>query len=440
MNVKKRALHLAVVAGMVGTGVLAAAPAAHAATALPDFCGVYLQGTPSPSGGLIANNLIPFPGYSLGTGSHSYAVYGHESKGQDKTVSDLNNTAAGAKRFALGVTIGGTITGNTTATGPVAPALGNVAGGVTSVKIGWKNDTNTGNVTWPTVQVGEAAGTTKANIAKGVVNGAPAADRLGPQVGNVQHGNAVAPQNEVVHLTTPAGATSGTFSLALAFPNIPSAGPLAGVTITVPSIAYNIGAAALQAQMQAVYTAYVGPGTPSVTGTDWNGTNGVNGDYNISFGGAFATQSLPSLSIPAASVTGSLATTVLDDGSLWNALRNGGDDAALNPIIDLGQGIYTSSGTMNSGGIPLVGAKTTGKASFVGDTQYLFLQYPAGLVTALAPNLATDFTAAGLLQSIVGANLTVNTDTCGVLGVLALFCTAASGSIPATLAPICGLI
>ena len=113
MNIKKRALHLAVTAGMVGSMVAVAAPAAHAAGPLPDYCGVYLQGSPDPAGGLIPAGLIPFPVTGNTVSQSSYALIGHEAKGQDKIINDLNNTTAGATRFSLGVTIGGLITATT---------------------------------------------------------------------------------------------------------------------------------------------------------------------------------------------------------------------------------------------------------------------------------------------------------------------------------------
>ena len=117
--------------------------------------------------------------------------------------------------------------------------------------------------------------------------------------------------------------------------------------------------------------------------------------------------------------TGSLATTVADDGTLHNAWRNGGVDAGISPVTSLGNGIFTSQGMMASGDIPTIGQRNTGKWYTAPDVQYLFLHYPAGLVSALVPGLSTAFVAQGLLQSIVGANLTVTLDPCGLLGILA---------------------
>ena len=120
---------------------------------------------------------------------------GHLSKGQDKEIMTLNNAAAAGTRASLNLVVGGTITGNTAATGPVAPILTAVhggtppAGGTTNIKIAWKNDKATGTPLFATVQVAEGdTAHEKAPVAKGVVNGSTGTDKLGVQEGNVQHG------------------------------------------------------------------------------------------------------------------------------------------------------------------------------------------------------------------------------------------------------------
>ena len=105
------------------------------------------------------------------------------------------------------------------------------------------------------------------------------------------------------------------------------------------------------------------------------------GDFNVEFNGAFTDQSLPSLTV--ASQTGTLPTSLLDDGSVWNGTRTGGVDPGIAPVSDLGNGIIASTGIMSSGpagGVfnPLTLKTTnTGKSSFYPDTQYTFIQYPS---------------------------------------------------------------
>ena len=73
------------------------------------------------------------------------------------------------------------------------------------------------------------------------------------------------------------------------------------------------------------------------------------------------------------------------------------------------------------------------------DTQYVMVQYPADLVSALVPSLATATLIQGLLQAIIGPNLTVTLDPCGLVGMLGLLCTMANASIPPAFLGICGL-
>ena len=118
MRFKQRAFRLAVTAGMVGSLTVVAAPAANAFGVYPDFCGVYLQGSVDPTGGLIPAGLIPFPGTGNQTGQKAYALLGHEAKGQDKILNDLNNTSNNVpiyahSRFQMGIRIGGLITATT---------------------------------------------------------------------------------------------------------------------------------------------------------------------------------------------------------------------------------------------------------------------------------------------------------------------------------------
>ena len=517
MNIKKRALHLAVTAGMVGSMVAVAAPSAHAAGVLPDFCGVYLQGNVDPAGGLIPAGLIPFPVGGNGVGQKAYALLGHEAKGQEKILNDLNNTTLKGTRFKLGVKLGGTITATTrdiagaswaggtatytttvahglkvgdivsiskvtpagynltnvavTAVGsstdfdvalvgdpgvwvkngvesrtePIAPLLGNVDDSTSQVKIQWKNDANGLGPKVAQVQVAEKGPVSKPKISKGFVTSIGAVDQLGVQTGTINDGNngtgpgpiAGSPgpaSSSVFGVYVPPAAANGTYKLSMAFPSI-APPPLTGVTLTTAAIAYNASAATIAAALNAAPVfGGLGGGVVVTAGA-------LPGQFTVSFAAtALANQALPSLSALAADQTGALATTVADDGSLHNAWRNGGVDPGISPVSSLGNGIFTSQGMMASGDIPVIGQKNSGKWFTTPDVQYLFLHYPADLVTALVPGLSTAFVAQGLLQSIVGPNLTVTLDPCGLLGILGLFCTAASASIPPAFLGICGLL
>ena len=280
---------------MVGTGVLAAAPAARGGRPSRLLHGVDSQGTPSPSGGLIANNLIPFPGYSLGTGSHCTPCTATRSKGQDKTVSDFNNTAAGAKRFALGVTIGGTITGNTAATGPVAPALATpLANHVGEDRLEERHEHRQRDLAHgsgrrggghdqgehhpqgcrtvlrrltASVRKSATCSTATRSSERRLSTDHPWANQRNVRVGYVLPGTSRRPAAGGCHdyrrkhsVQRHGGSPSE---------------PDAGRVELVPR-----------------------PGIPTVAGTNWN-YDGVNGDYNITFGAAhLRPQSLPSLSIP----------------------------------------------------------------------------------------------------------------------------------------------
>ena len=225
---------------------------------------------------------------------------------------------------------------------------------------------------------------------------------------------------------------------------------MASPTTRVRSTSRPVGATAA-AQATTIATslntpAAPGPGDGGSFGNLGGGVTVVpgprTGTFVISFAAtALTNQALPSLSRTSATRLAPLRATLADDGSVWvNSWRNGGVDAGLSPVQDLGNGIFTSQGSMSSGVIPTIGNKNTGKWYVTPDTQYLFLQYPAGLVSALVPNLTTDTVAQGLLQSIVGANLTVTLDPCGLVGVLGLFCTAAGASIPPAFLGICGIL
>src|SRR6185295_15838791 len=102
----------------------------------------------------------------------------------------LNTTTAGARRFRLDVTLGGAISGNTAASGPVAPFSGNPAGSTTSVQFQWKNRTSLdgGVPGFPAL-----AGTERApgivRIARGVAAGQSGGDNLGAQTGSIDPGN-----------------------------------------------------------------------------------------------------------------------------------------------------------------------------------------------------------------------------------------------------------
>ncbi|HET9727948.1 MAG TPA: hypothetical protein VFR41_00930, partial [Acidimicrobiia bacterium] len=180
-------------------------------------------------------------------------------------------------------------------------------------------------------------------------------------------------------------------------------------------------------------------GTPiiGVTGTDTvPGT--TNGDYLIDFGGPFTGFAVPQLFVKPDSVTGSLATTPLDDGSIFNGKRFGSFDPSISPIRDLGNGIVTASGIMSSGPTDGVNGRT-GSANFVDDTQFLYLQYPSSAVTTFAPNFATDTLAQQILTILTGLSTSELTDDCSYAGMLVVLCNTDQGSIqPGALSALCG--
>ena len=185
MNLKKRALHLGVTVGLVGSLVAVAAPAAHAAVVLTDTSAVHIQGPIDPAGGVLPN-AIPL---NSGNPYIFYAV-GHDTKGQNKTVADVNNTAVGATRFAYGVT------------------MTNLNGGAAiSLKYQWKNGTAASIHTMPTIQAKGAS-----TITKGVLSGVSGTDNFGAQIGNVTQ---VPPAYNVV---VPKGATSGGYTIDFTIP------------------------------------------------------------------------------------------------------------------------------------------------------------------------------------------------------------------------------
>ena len=440
---------------MIGSMVVIAAPAAHATTALPDVCGTYLQGTIDPTGGPLPSGIIPLvpPGTT-----QTYGVFGHLAKGQDKEIINLQQAGVvgtAETKASLSLTWGGTITGNTAMNGPNAPyltqALGSEpAGGVTSMKLAWKTDKNTGNYTDPTVQVAEGdTAHHKGNIAKGVITGVSGGDNLGAQTGNVQQG-AGSPANldTIDRVVVPQSATSGTYVLSMTIPAI-AGPPLGGVTLSSSPIAYNATAAAVKTAIDTGFQTPI-PIGPVATVT----ANANPGDFNIDFGGALAHQGLPLLS--AGSQTGTLATTVLDDGSMWNSTLMGGVDPGVSPVSDLGNGILTATGIMSSGvvggaanvaavpefvapGFPNNG-KNLGKSTFVQDTQMTFIQYPAAIVAGIAPHLSPTNPAVPVLAGITGLTATQVGEACGLGGLLAIFCVEDAAVIPATFAGLCGAI
>jgi len=414
---------------MVGAMGAVVAPAAHAATPPPDSCGVLIQGGVDPLGGLLPVGAIPAPAGINTSGQNVYVLRGHESKGQDKILSDLNNNAAGAKNFSLGVVVNN------------AP----IGGGdtQTSVKIAQKIDTNTSKRTLPTIQVSQV--TTKQAVIKGTISQMPGADNFGATTGNKSH---VSPGgSEQVNLVIPSSA-AGTDTFKLSMSKFPS--PLNALgPFTTANINANASAATIQSALQTAFT-----GIPGGTGITVTGAAMVPGTSNGVFtinetslnvqiatvlrGGVIpALPALPPLSANATDQSAGLNAALLDDGSITAGLRYGGPDPAVDPVVDFGNGVYVVQGVYSSGPIPAPGGKNVGKTSFAPDAQSLFLQYPVTAVNLTGPNVGI---AAGLLQSIIGANLTVTTDSCDVLGVLGLFCGAASASIPPAFAGICGLL
>lgn len=398
MNLKKRALHLGVVAGMVGSAFAIAAPAAHsAAPPLTPTCGVVLQGNIDPAGGNLPAGITPIT-------APNFAIAGNVSKGQDKTISDLNNSAAGAKRFATKLTISNTVTT-----------------GTPTVSVQWKNGP-AGEKAFPAFKLDAPA-------EKGVISGIGGADDLGAQLGEV---TAVPP---VYNLVVPNAATSGTYTFAMAIPpNAFGPGvPPALVNIPFPASAFNSSAAVLQGTLTAVLTAAFAPAAASAVVTGTNFVQGTtNGNYTITLGGALAAGA-PALAL-ASTQTGTLATTALDDGSIWNGTRFGGIDPSISQVSDLGHGVHTTSGVFSS----------TGKAQNAPDHQLLIGDFPQGLIdgpTGANPHFSTSTAVAAALPVLSAiAGVTIPQQACGLGGLLVLFCAAEPGVVPATFSGLCSAL
>jgi len=429
VNLKNRALHVTVLASMVGAMGAVVAPAAHAAALPPDSCGVLIQGGVDPLGGLLPVGAIPAPVGVNTAGQNVYVLRGHEAKGQDKILSDLNNTAPGAKNFSLGVVVNNAPVG--------------VGDTQTSVKIAQKIDTNTGKRTLPTIQVSQVP--SKRAVIKGTISQMAGADKFGATTGNKSH--VVPGGSEQVNLVIPSSAAGAdTFKLSMSFPS-----PLSlafGASRVTANIAANASAATIQSALQAGFATVPGGAGITVTGSAMvpgtsNGSFVIN-DSSMAVAIPVAL-ALPIPSLPALPPLSALATdqslglqaAQLDDGSITAGLRYGGVDPAIDPIVDFGNGVYVAQGIYSSGPLPAVGLKNIGKTSFPATEQALFLQYPVSAVNLTGPNVPI---ALGLLGSIVGPNLPITSDSCDVLGVLGLFCGAASASIPPAFAGICGLL
>jgi hypothetical protein len=469
VNLKKRALGLVVTAGVVGSAVGIAAPSAGAAAIPPpDTCGVYIQGTVDPAGGVLPSGILPLDPPAT---AQTYSASGHLRKGQNKVINDLNNSALAIKRFSTGAELGEDLVKYPTSylVGPglaggggnaFAPDAAPTAGAKTTVKVAWANHKTIGGVTLlPTVQVEEKdAALAKYKAAKGTVTGISGTDTIGVGLGALQQGQSVPVlQNTQYRLVTPRAATSGTFSLNMTIPADalgPGIPPVAIPLTTVHD--WDDGAAAIEATMDAVYTGALSLDSVDVSGTDFvAGT--TNGDYIIEFNGVFTGSTTPTLSVPTGTTTGNLAVTTLSDGSIWTGTRFGGPDPSNSPISHLGNfppdnvhpqgpfnGIYTASGVMSSGIRGGVAGKNTGKANIVPDTQFVFVQYPTLIETTVAPRIGTGDAAMlatlGVLGAITGLDVATLNRNCGAAGLLALFFDSQPAIIPPTFAGLCGAI
>jgi hypothetical protein len=126
---------------------------------------------------------------------------------------------------------------------------------------------------------------------------------------------------------------------------------------------------------------------------------------------------------------------MVDDGSIWNGTRFGGIDPSISPISDLGRGVFTVSGVMKDSHNRFLAPSRA-----VPDTQFLFVNYPAALVTSmLAPNLASS-PALPAVSALTGVPVAVLGDSCSVGGLLAILCGIEPWSVPATFSALCPLI
>jgi hypothetical protein len=386
-------------------------------------------------GGILPVGSIPFPANGNTAGQHVLLMRGHEAKGQDKIVSDLHATVAASKVFSLGVTVNN-----------AALANGDTQ---TAVKISQKIDTNTGRLTLPAVQVSQLP--SKQAITKGTVEALPASDKFGAQTGSHLHSaellNAVPSMVETYDLVIPSSAAGAdTFKLDMKFP-----APINFLgDPTTANINANASAATIATALQTAFALTPGGGGISVSGTTMSpgATNGsflvnmtsVNAGIATALGNPYGNgriPALPPLSALPTNQSAGLQAAQLDDGSLSSGLRYGGVDPSLDPVVDFGNNVFVAQGLYSSGPIPGPLLKNTGKTSFAPDSQALFLQYPASVVDLSGVGVPT---ALLLLQAAIGPNLTITTDVCDVLGVLDLFCGAASASIPPTFLGICALL
>jgi hypothetical protein len=476
VNLKKRALGLVVTAGVVGSAVGIAAPSAGAAAIPPpDTCGVYIQGTVDPAGGVLPSGILPLDPPAT---AQTYSASGHLRKGQNKVINDLNNATPAVKRFSTGAELGedtvkyptsylvgpGLASGVGSGLTTFAPDAAPDAGSKTTVKVAWANHKTVAGVTLlPTVQVAEAnAAVEKYAAAKGTVTGISGTDTLGVGLGAFQQGqSSPSLQNTKYRLVTPKGATSGTFTLNMTIPANALAPGVPPVPIPLNTTHdWSDGAAAIETDMDLVYTGVLSVDSVDVTGTDFvAGT--TNGDYLIEFNGVFTGSATPTLSVPTGTTTGNLAVTTLSDGSIWTGTRFGGPDPSNSPISHLGNfpannitppgpyagdfnGIYTASGVMSAGPRGGVAGKNTGKANIVPDTQFVFVQYPTLIETTVAPRIGTGDAAMlatlGVLGAITGLDVATLNRNCGAAGLLALFCFSQPAIIPPTFAGLCGAI
>jgi hypothetical protein len=308
-----------------------------------------------------------------------------------------------------------------------------------SIAIKWVNDK--GSVaeptsflpTYPAVTVGEKrkiplndtytvatpAALTFAKTAATDPGGSGAKPTYGATTGTIQDGSSGVPTDNPFNLHTPAAAnevdqlviakdvTGGDYRLSQAF------GPLGD--ISTGDIAFNATNTAIKSAMVA------GASTPTLAGALTAGLivgagtvdPAGNTRFTITYG--FVQSNLAGLNVATTAADG-VTTPLTPDNAIIatanfaNSAQVGGTDPGASIVASPAPGVYEGGWAFSHR-----------KLGNTDDTQALFVSYPAGVVPDLSGPGVALLIASGVLQTIAPL-FTINTDPCGVVGLLALFC------------------
>jgi len=462
VKVKKRALHLAVVAGIVGSAVTVAAPKADAAPPVViSNCAGFISGDIDPKGGVLPPDLIPF-----GIGGNNYGSVTGVTKGDPAHAgvieTDFGDVTAKGVRFSMKLTLQDT----PALAGIAAASLQTLTLQKSTFAVAWKNDA-LGRPTFPTVALSESgklnAVTAKVNAVKGTTSAVPGADGEGVVIGPV---NDLTDQQTLI---VDKSVTGGSFRLRLSLPGNALTTYLP-IIIDTPNIAYNASAATIDATLTGTLNTALGaPITDAtVVGTASTSTPGpspgaappvigTSGSYTIELdflAGPLAAQNF-ALTVrttgqigtyPNLVQTSSLLSPVdagFSDGSMHNTSQVGGPDIGTQVISVLqGGAVMTGSGYISNGPVggvlttplPLLNGKNNGKANVFPDMQYAWFYYPVALASTINPEL-DDNLARAFLEVVLG--LPVDPDYCSFGGLLLIFCASNPDLIPSDFAGFC---